>query len=106
RTLQRMDTAIQIRHCHRSASRRIEREPAGKTKRVQHPAAVRQGFHQTPVFALVQKKACLLPTQHIGLEAQAGFQENHRLVEVRPMKDLSVRKLELAPSHRLNITAE
>ena len=73
-----MRADVQISHRLRATARRIQREAAGKTERVQHRLPVRQSFDDAAVLALIEKESRLLPAPDIGLEADVVFKKDNR----------------------------
>ena len=74
---------VYVRHRLRPAARRVKREPAGKTERVQHRPPLRQRFHDPPVLALIQKETGLLSAHNIRRPPQPAFEKHNRSAELQ-----------------------
>ena len=68
---------VEVDHGPRPAARRIQREAAGEAEGIQYNAAFGEGLHSAAVLTLVEKETGLLTAQHVGLEAQAVFEEQN-----------------------------
>src|SRR5438270_8686085 len=101
-----MFAEIQISHRAGATARRVNRESARETERVQHVSSSRQALHSTPIFALIQKKPRLLSAQHVRLESYSRFPENDRSSRWVSAQDLAISQAEIPRPHRLDITAE